>query len=297
MKYILEKILNIFLSAVILVGTTVNFPVSADISSDIESFDIGSISNENVMKITKDINLPGYFRAASGVGYKIKWTSSKPDIISTTGRVHASADLESVTLTAQFTSAKNTDLVSSKSYSTAVLPEGKTIEYLDFNDYPDTLKNKSLNGYDNWRVTVAEDEYHGAETVLATDPADGANKLVNATRFNVHGTTATPTIYDERAGRYFKDENGANVSLAGKVYVGARIKYTPPQDGVFTYTQPFSAPGPFQLQVCSSTGVLLTEIKMFKGNRHIYYIIPSPTAENPKKTVEADSGKQISEGE
>lgn len=139
--------------------------------------------------------------------------------------------------------------------------------------------------------------------MLTTDPSDAgktfaeSNKVVNATRFNVHGTEATPQINDERARRYFKDENGNNVALSGTIYVGARLKYTAPEDGLFTYTQTFNPVGPFQFQVCSSTGTLMTELRTLSGNSGLYCVVPSPTEANPKRTTTQSVGFSVTEGE
>lgn len=126
-------------------------------------------------------------------GIDIEWTSSKPDIISSSGEVLRGGKTQTVTLTAAIKAKNNEAITASKTFDVRVLPYGESYLYETF-DTPESEMGQTIDGWNGWTMSVANLEVYKLDSFFTLiNDTDTANRVLSLYRTAVSNESAYTT--------------------------------------------------------------------------------------------------------
>lgn len=202
-------------------------PTQEKFEEHVSAIDITELTTEKPTEITKDLDLFGEYMTGNCAfygGMDVTWSSELPKIISDNGEVTRPAYDKGVTLTATFTSKRDTSVTAQKEFDFIVLAPYELICYEDFDDITEDMAGTNIDGYKNWTFEKQLEVNKSMIADLEIDPADRnkpfseANKAFRISRWR-------NSAFPERAHWNFTATERTAMLEADAVAFSFRIKF------------------------------------------------------------------------
>ena len=162
-------------------------------------------TDQDLGEITEDINLKRQYAEGNSAFYggaSIEWSSNKPDVIDSNGKITRPYFDECVTLTATYTSKSDPEIKTSIDYKVTVWAEGTVVFREDFEDMPAEWENAVAMDVDSrWEKQIqpqptAQNPVFEKDLLELDKPWQDANKCVSIERYIGNGESPkTEYIY------------------------------------------------------------------------------------------------------
>ncbi|MBQ3125394.1 MAG: hypothetical protein IJC09_08245 [Clostridia bacterium] len=213
---------------VVVPGLTGNeTPTQEKFEEHVNAIDISELTSEKYTEITKDLDLFSEYmngNCAFYGGMDVTWSSEHTQVITDDGKVTRPMLDKGVTMTATFTSKRDTSVTAQKDFHFIVLAPFEMICYEDFDDITEAMVGTNINEYKDWTFEKQIEVNKSMIADLEIDPADKdkpfneANKAFRISRWR-------NSSYPERARWYFTAKESEAMIEADAVAFSFKIKY------------------------------------------------------------------------